>query len=317
MIWQTWLFALDVTLPNIILLFLGVFLGRVGLISEQFCHEASRLVFNITLPCLLFLGMQQSPEEELEGLSIVLFGAGTALVSYLLMEMVAQRVVTQPRDRGVFVQGAFRSNMGVLGLAFVINAYGNQGLSIAALYMSSTLVLYNIFSVITLTRSLQTETKGLPLRLIIRNILLNPIIIAVVIGLLFAATRLQLPSVLEKSVRQLGSITLPLSLLFTGASLNLRSLYKLHGIEMLAALLRLVVIPGAATLVGWLLGFQGSTLGVIFLLNAVPTAVASYAMTRAMGGNATLAANIIGITTIGSCFTITFGLVILRYAGVI
>ncbi len=54
------------------------------------------------------------------------------------------------------------------------------------------------------------------------------------------------------------------------------------------------------TLGGLLMGFRGATLGVIFLFSATPTAAGSYVMTRAMGGNATLAANIIAITTVGS-----------------
>ncbi|MBI0275703.1 AEC family transporter, partial [Hafnia alvei] len=40
-------------------------------------------------------------------------------------------------------------------------------------------------------------------------------------------------------------------------------------------------------------------------------------MTRAMGGNATLAANIIAITTVGSFFTTALGLYFLRGWGVI
>lgn len=84
-----------------------------------------------------------------------------------------------------------------------------------------------------------------------------------------------------------------------------------------ACVARLIVIPGLITQGNWGLGFQGMTLGVLFLLTSTPTAAASYVMTRAMGGNATLAANIIALTTAGSFFTTALGLYFLRAGGLI
>ena len=79
-----------------------------------------------------------------------------------------------------------------------------------------------------------------------------------------------------------------------------------------ATLARVLVVPGLMTLGGALLGFNGAALGVIFLFSCTPTAAGSYVMTRAMGGNATLAANIIALTTLGSFFTTALGLALLR-----
>lgn len=84
-----------------------------------------------------------------------------------------------------------------------------------------------------------------------------------------------------------------------------------------ASLAKLLLVPLLLTSGAWLCGFRHVTLGVIFLLSATPTAAASYVMTRAMGGNATLAANIIAITTLGSFFTTALGLYFLRQWGLI
>jgi hypothetical protein len=50
-------------------------------------------------------------------------------------------------------------------------------------------------------------------------------------------------------------------------------------------------------------------------MTASPAAAASYVMARAMGGNATLAANIIALTTVGSMITTTLGIVVLSSLG--
>ena len=50
----------------------------------------------------------------------------------------------------------------------------------------------------------------------------------------------------------------------------------------------------------------------MYLMMATPTAAASYMMVRAMGGNASLAASIIAMTTVASLFTTSFGLVAMK-----
>ena len=59
--------------------------------------------------------------------------------------------VTPHRDRGVFIQACFRSNLGVVGLALCANAYGDQGLALASALMASLTVSYNILSVAILS----------------------------------------------------------------------------------------------------------------------------------------------------------------------
>lgn len=74
-----------------------------------------------------------------------------------MLELLAARFISEQKLRGIFVQGSFRGNMGIMGLAYVQNAYGPEGIGAAALLVGSITVLYNILAVITLTRSLGVE----------------------------------------------------------------------------------------------------------------------------------------------------------------
>ena len=49
--------TLNITAPVFAMLFLGVVFKRVGWINDSFIHTASALVFNVTMPALLFLGI--------------------------------------------------------------------------------------------------------------------------------------------------------------------------------------------------------------------------------------------------------------------
>ena len=108
-------------------------------------------------------------------------GLTTALGLFLASELYAWRFVPDVRDRGVFVQGVFRSNMAIMGLAFVQNAYGDAGLSSGAVYVGVVTLLYNVLSVITLSRA-QARSGRHRLLDIGRNILTNPLIVSILLA---------------------------------------------------------------------------------------------------------------------------------------
>ncbi len=55
MSWETWSFAFDVTVPNLLMMLLGILLRHWRLMDDRFVDGATRLVFNLALPCLLLL----------------------------------------------------------------------------------------------------------------------------------------------------------------------------------------------------------------------------------------------------------------------
>ncbi len=303
-------FSFSVTGPIFVILALGVVLLRTGMLTDAFIDAGSRLVFNIALPALLFISISQTRIEETANFALVGFGLGATLAVFVVLEWVAKLCVQPERDRGVVVQGAFRSNMGIIGLAYCVNAYGEAGLVAASLYLGLVTILFNILSVITLQRSLHRGGGGLGR--MARGIATNPLIIGIVAGLVVSWTGLPLPQIALKSGQYFADLTLPLALLCTGASLNFRSLRNEIGSTALASLAKLVAIPLLFVSGGALFGFRGIELGVLLLMSSAPTASASYVMVRAMGGNAPLAANIIALTTLGSLLTTSAGITLLR-----
>ncbi|AEY00455.1 transporter [Oceanimonas sp. GK1] len=308
------LFSLSITGPICLLLMLGFFLRRTQMMNEGFIDGASKLVFNITLPVLLFTSIARTDLDQMASPGLIGYGIGATLVAFLLLEWLARYLTPDARLRGVLVQGAFRANMGIIGLAYVNNAYGSQGLAAMAMYVACLTILFNILAVVTLNRSL-SQGQTLQTGNIMGGIVKNPLIIGIVAALPFAATDWQVPTMLMTTGHYLAQMTLPVALLCTGATLNLRPGREETGLLPPVLLLRLLLIPGLLTLGAWLLGFRGAELTMLFLINASPTAAASYVMVRAMGGNAVLAANIIAVTTLGSLLTTSLGATLLGALG--
>jgi malonate transporter and related proteins len=302
-------FSFSITMPIFLILALGVLLYRIRIINDNFIDVASKLVFNVTLPALLFISISKSDIGQDTDLSLVIYAMAAVTVTYFALEFFLSIWVSDKAERAVLVQGAFRSNMGIIGLAYCVNAYGNGVFSVASVYLGGVTVLFNILSVIGLSRALGKNTNALS---ILKGIAKNPLIIAIVAAFLSSLTGLSLPSTLYKAGDYFAQMTLPLALLCAGASLSFSSLKNGMIGALIASVGKLVFIPFVLTFGGYLLGYRGMELGVLFLMSSAPTASASYIMVRAMNGNSALAANIIVITTIASLISTSIGVTLLR-----
>jgi predicted permease len=305
-------FAFSVTGPIFIILALGIILARTGVITDAFIDAGSKLVFNVTLPALLFITISKTNIEHIANFSLIGYGLLATIIVFLLLELVAEFFINPPRERGVVVQGAFRSNMGIVGLAYCANAYGEVGLAAASIYLGPVTILFNVLAVITLNRSLN---KHRSVAGTLFDIARNPLILGIVLALPVAWAHLQLPSILLQSGEYFAQMTLPLALLCTGASLSLKALREDSRNAVIASIGKLLLVPFIITLGGYWLGFRDMDLGILFLMTSSPTAAASYIMVRAMSGNAVLAANIIALTTFGSILVASIGVALLRLQG--
>ncbi|MEZ8017052.1 AEC family transporter [Vibrio splendidus] len=306
-LWEQFAFSASVTGPICLMLFLGVMLKRIGLINDNFIDVASKVVFQVTLPAMLFLSIVQSNHNFSASSTLVAFGVIANFVFFLLTIFSTKLVFRGSKDQGVIIQGGFRANTAIIGLAYVANIYGNQGVALAAIYVASLTVLYNIQAVIALTpKGEDTGTKAI--KVIAKSITKNPLIIAIFLAVVFYALSIPIPNMVADAGQYFANMTLPLALLCTGGSLDISSLKQEKLSTWFASSYKLIASPLLITLAGWYLGFEGLDLGLIFLMSAAPTAAASYVMARAMGGNSTLAANIIALTTVVSLITCTLGI---------
>ncbi|QMT30959.1 AEC family transporter [Alysiella filiformis] len=307
-------FALSVTLPNILLLVLGKILYLKKMITHDFCHCAAELVFKCALPLLLFINLVSMKMDYMAQAKLVAAGAISTVGLYVLAEIYAYFRIPEMRDKGVFVQGVFRSNLGIAGLAFVQNAYGAEGVATAAVYLGLITILLNILSVMALSR---TQNQSLPekIKSILGKIISNPLIVAIVIALTLNMLHFRLPEFVLQTFRYLAHIALPLALICAGATFDWQSIRKMSDVSLQASVGRLVLAPVFAVLVGYAFGFRGLEMGILFLMTATPVAAASYIMAKAMGGNDVAAANIMGITTFGAMFSASIGVAVLRGVG--
>jgi len=306
--------TLETTLPVFAMVFIGLGLQRVGWIDDVFVHTASALVFKATLPTLVFLSIVKADLDTSLNFNLLIFYFVATLGSFTLAWLWAHWRVAR-EDRGVYVQGAFRGNCGIVGLALAANMYGDFGLSAGGILLGVVILSYNALSVIVLAayqpgQSPEWQRIG-------RDILRNPLILSVFAAIPVAWLNLELPDWIMTSGDYFASLTLPLALLCIGATVSFSALRSDSSTALSSAFMKMVFLPALCTGAAWATGFSGPELGLLFLFFASPTAAASFVMAKALGGNDRLAANIIAITTLMASVTVTLGVFVLRGAGLI
>lgn len=307
-------FSISITAPIFLVLIVGVVLERIGMINDNFVEVASKLVFNVTMPALIFINITQNSKDPGAHLPLLLYSLTATVIGYLALEWIVGKTVLRTSDRGIVVQGAFRSNMAIIGLAYCLNAYGNEALAIASVYIGGVMVLYNVLAVITINRSMNAQKSVVDS---LKTIAKNPLIIAIVVAFAASQVNLKLPEVVTQAGNYFARMTLPLALLCAGASLRFDALRSDLSPALISTIGKLVFMPLLLTLGGYIWGFRGIELGILFLLSSSPSASAGYIMARAMNGNSVLAANIIVLTTLLSLISTSLGVTLLRSLGLI
>ncbi|PLX78441.1 MAG: AEC family transporter [Desulfuromonas sp.] len=309
-------FSISITAPIFCILGLGILFKRIGWITEEFARIGSALVFKVTLPCLLFVKLVQTDFRH--GLPLLLVGYAVAaiVILFLLLDRFIAPRLRVVSDRGVFVQGAYRGNMGIIGLAFCLSAFGESVVTTASVYLAVITTLYNVLAVITLTRHQEGEGRSASLMPLLIGIGKNPLILAICAGVLVSLSGIRVSGILLKTGGYFAQMTLPLALLCAGASIRLRE-FQASPPLYAATCGKLLLLPLLITLGGIGLGLRGEELGVLYLMSSSPTAAASYPMAQALKGNHHLAAAIIATTTLGSILSTTVGVFLLRSFGLI
>lgn len=310
------IFTANIVAPVFLIIAVGVFAKQIKIINDVFVDVTSKFVFQISLPAFVFLKIiDLDLSQVLELQQIVYIYIGT-IITYLIIWFGSTPFIKNPKDKSAFIQGAFRGNYAIIGLALISNLFGNDALGKATIILAFLLPLYNVLAVIVLTIPLKTDEKSI-LKSAFWDILLNPLILAVIFGLPFSIFEIKLPELFITTGNFLADLALPLALVGIGGSLNLENLKRASNLAVSSSVIKIVLLPLILTTGAYFLGYEKVDLGIMFIVFAAPTAIASFVMADVMGANSKLAGNIIMISTLGSVFTISIGILILKSFGLI
>lgn len=307
------IFIVNTVSPIFLIVILGWALRKIGVIHEEFIRQSTKFVFNVTLPVLIFLKLATVDFSTIFDGKIIVLVYGCMFIIFFLSWLLAKIFIIKGTGRGVFIQGGFWPNNVIIGLALIMNIFGEDAVSKMVMILVFLIPLDYMLSVVALTISDRREKRSTEVLNMIKSIALNPVIIAAILAIVFSLIIIPIPKVLINTGDYLAAITLPLALIGVGGTLRIKYLQKTSFITLGASIIKLIVAPLVATIIGYSIGYTGTDLGIIYIIFACPTAIVSYVLADAMTPHGEIAGNIVLTTTIASSITISIGLMILTY----
>ena len=317
---DSFIYSLNIIAPIFIIVALGAVLMKVKFLSADFLEVCDRLVFKICLPCLLFHDIATAETGDIINVKLIIFCVAAVTASFLIPCVLVPIFVKDNAKRGAFIQGVYRSNAAILGMAIARNMFGDDGTATIAMILPFIVTLFNVFAVIILSVCAPADVKlspGALAKRIGKTVATNPLIIAIVLALIWRLTGLSMPVLMSRSLGYLSDMSMPLALISLGANFRLESLRGRVGLAVASSACKTIVVPTLAVLSAMAFGFKGTALGCVFIVFGGPAAVSSYIMAKQMKSDHELASQILLISTLMSLFTMFAGIFILRTVGLI
>ncbi|WP_340536680.1 AEC family transporter [Nocardioides sp. GXZ039] len=286
-----------------VLIGFGSVLAHLRILDAAGQRTLSAVAFFVASPALLFTVLQDSDVHGLFSGNLIALTAAV-LVSGAVTVAIA---VARRRDLGESVIAALcaaYANAGNLGLPIAAYVLGDAAL-IAPLLLLQLLVLQSLaLTILDVAVSEQRPSR----RRILSRPVRNPITLASAAGLAVALAGIEVPRLAAEPLEVLAGMAVPAMLLAYGVSLRLGPLPG-RGVPPgelgLAVVLKLVVQPVTAYLVGRLLGLDDAALLAVTVIASLPTAQNVFIIANRYRRAELLARDAIFVSTIG-CVPVIF-----------
>lgn len=286
---------------NLGIMFAMIILGYIAKPKRESLEDIAKLVVDYGIPALIFSAfvLEFNSDMLLSMSTVLLFAVGSALVGYGVSFMVIKAGKIDKEMKPEFLLASVYGNTGFIGIPVCLAVFGREGALLAAVFdFAMTFVVFSLGLFVLL------GSKRGSIHEAFRN-LINPPIIAFIVGLIFALTNIPIPSLVMTGINMLGAMAPPLAMLFVGGMLSQvgKMQYQVKAMTSLV-LTRLILIPLVMVVFIKLFGVAGVAAGVILLETATPTMVAAPLLYQRYIGNAVFSTSAVFITTMLCIVTI-------------
>jgi len=253
-------------LQNVFSMFLIMMASYVLMKKTPYPVEVvNTLVFHFFLPVTTFSSiarLQKIPAEDL--LLLTATGFITLCAVYLFSIVIARMSGLKGPFRKTFLLGASYGNHVFLGVPVCYAFLGDQGTVAAPFFaLGGYLFLYGVGTYIMTGRTTPAA------------VFKNPLILAMVAGILCVALSIPIPSLISHTFSLMNTATFPLSMMVVGGGLKFR--FFIDSSRMAQTLsasgIKLILSPLLAWGICLALGLTRDQLAVCVLQSAMPTAV--------------------------------------------
>ncbi|MBQ9299412.1 MAG: AEC family transporter [Clostridia bacterium] len=290
---------IDTQLLLFLYMLCGFIISRLNIIREDNRGVLVRLLMDVVMPMMVLNAFNKptTREEILSSLWVIAIAFAGCVVTGLIGHVLWRR---QPENkRKVLMYASMFSNAGNAGLPIISLVFGPTGVFYASMYMIPPRILQ---WTVGLGFFVKPEKGGW-----VKNVLLNPMVVMIYIGVILMATNRQISGVFGTAIANLGSMTGPLSMILIGATLAHMDWKMLFDRSvLLTSFLRLIAFPLLFAVLLSLLRADSMAMNICVILLAMPVASNTAAMAERYGGDYVFASACVSVSTLFSVVTVPF-----------
>jgi malonate transporter len=276
-----------------IIVLVGWVVRRFVRLPENAETVLSRVVYTVMTPCLLFTGVAAADAGALLSEPLIVSAAAAVLCFGL------QALISRGRDRSTRIVGALAAgytNANYIGIPVATYVLGD-----AALVVPIVLLQLLIITPVALSLLEVAATGEASVRSTVTASVRNPLIVAVLLGLIFSVTGLRLPAVLAQPIATIGSAAVPAVLIAFGMSLSGRRVLA-PGPDrvptIVAVVLKAAGMPAMAFLLALTLDLPREATYAVTVLAGLPTAQNVFLYAQRFGTGLVLARDAVFLSTV-------------------
>jgi predicted permease len=290
-----------IVLDQVMILFIILGIGYVGakgkILDQNATKKLSEVLLYITSPMLVLKSFffEFSSDRLMNAIWICVMGVAFFCIAILLSKFLfypfPEKVNPVMRFTAIF------SNCGYMGLPMLKALYGDEGVFYGSFYV----VIFHMF-LWSYGIRLFGGNSG---KNAWKKVFLNPAIIAVYIGMLIFVLRIPIPEVVQNSVKSVGDMTMPLSMLIIGAVISTAKFKDvINDLKVYyTALIRLVVMPLLGLFLVNLLGIPQLPGAVLVTALCMPAAANTTIFSEMYGKDAVFGSKCVTVSTLLSIAT--------------
>ncbi|MCR0985351.1 AEC family transporter [Roseomonas populi] len=305
--------VLGLVAPVFLLIALGYVASVRRMLSDEAIKGINDFAFWLCAPALLFVSAASGGGLAAHGgrLEVAFFSCVLLVyaVCLVLCRVVARRGLA---ESGLFALNCAFGNTLMMGVPVVLASFGQAGVAPAT-------AVVGLYSMVMLPLTTIVAEAGLNagasvmrvLRTTARSVVRNPVVMAVLLGNLWALLLPPPPAPMRNFLQLLGGGMSPMLLFCLGASLRDFQIRRDWVDAVAINVVKLAVLPAVVFLVGRWAGLGALELSVVVVIAAMPTGANAFLLSRryAVGMERAGAAVLLGTVASVVTLTIVLGIV--------
>ncbi|RZG47054.1 AEC family transporter [Acinetobacter wuhouensis] len=297
---------INILFSPIALIALGFYLFQSRTLDEKFWNGAEKLNYYVLFPSLLFSSLASANMHmgHLDSILMVIF----AMMAIIIVSTYIFAKLNKSPDAhfGVYIQSLIRFNT-YIGLSIATTLSNPEIKSILVNILAIAIPFVNVVSILSLTPKNQLNIKNIAISLI-----KNPLINSCILGIAFNLLQIPIWTGFQSLLQAFSSSSLMLGLLCVGTAIQFKGMQAYFKTAFIISLARLCIIPIATFIVLQFFELSYTAVVAIMIFFSIPTASASYILTKLLNGDYQLMAAVISLQTILSVFTLAIMLALVQ-----